>query len=552
MKNRILALFLAVLMLVAVLPVAAVAAPLYEDAGILPTAVNSFWNALPSVAENGTDVVFKNNWTVGRLDLTTGDYELYDEVADSHYKIMGVAEGKYIWTNGGGMYGSGTLAMGDDPAGLWHRDTAGAQFRYTATNNGVLKFSVDKLILHDESADKREVHEFHFQLKVNGKKVWPAEGDYFTYSKPFKELAADGTKEDGTPKYKMDLDMLEDFLSVANFPASIDVKMGDAVDFVVLREDANMIKISPCVQYTELKDTPSVSAKLSVGEGLALNMYVNLDPATTREGAKAGLYYWTKKPESIDVTTARELDAVRVVGSNTQFVYESINAVDMSKELWVLPYTYVEGNAEIFYGQLTLCSVSEYARQLYTAAGTDEETKDYVRELVNYGANAEIFFGTENETLPNHFLSGDEIESEDLTGNDVWAQSNDGTTGANITHASLLLDEKLGFKFVVPAVNGVSTYKLQIATKADFSDATEVNMTKTADGKGYRGIYYLGLSDITTTYYVRVTDGSAFGNTLTYSVESYITRRCDVTKSDEEWYLLTSLLALGYAADALE
>ena len=103
MKNRVLALFLAVLMLVAVFPLASVAAPVYEDDGLLPTAVNGFFASRPYIMEDGTSVAFKNNWTVGRLDLTTGNYELYDEVAEADADLMGVEEGKTVWHYGGDL-----------------------------------------------------------------------------------------------------------------------------------------------------------------------------------------------------------------------------------------------------------------------------------------------------------------------------------------------------------------------------------------------------------------------------------------------------------------
>ena len=104
-------------------------------------------------------------------------------------------------------------------------------------------------------------------------------------------------------------------------------------------------------------------------------------------------------------------------------------------------------------------------------------------------------------------------------------------------------------KFMIAAQDGVSSYTLQVSKDADFSEYESIAMEATASGTEYKAIYYLDNADIETIYYIRVATGdNAYGNVLTYSVESYVCRMAMGNISDSLYYLLQALAVLGTLA----
>lgn len=533
MHKRIFGLFLAVIMLVTALPMAAVAAPTVQPAEGDPKTLNKFSENWPTVDEAKDAVGFTNGWTVGRYNIEKGELELYSHVANAGASILGAEQVSNIWTSGGGMYYGISKTVAIDRGRL---STYIPTVRYTAPTNGEILYTLDMLDAWYNTADTANMT-FEFAIYKNNVKIWPTDADSFT-------MGAKHTYVENSE------DILDEFMKDADLPSGIEVKTGDTIDFRILNTNIIRLRVSPCVKYLRLQDTPEIcGTSVDVSKDLGLQLSVFLDPAASRPGAKPGVMCWTGDGAEPDPATAVRLTEGVSAGNNvTVFTYGGLAAKQMTDKVNFIPYTYVDGDDTLYFGSKITTSLADTVKAEYQVAPAAR--KEALRELVNYGANAQYAFGYNTDDLANSFLSDAEKKSGRKAGTDVWAQSQDGTTGVNITKASLLLDQKVGLKLVAPLKDGVSVYRLEYATSADFSDVKTVDMTKTEDGLAYRGIFYVDFSDVTTTYYIRVSDGTGHGNTLTYSVESYVSRIIHKDIDDPEYMLAHSLLAFAYAAQS--
>lgn len=524
MKNRIISACLACLMLLSLLPMAAFAAPIYvNDHDDLMTQ-NSFFGNLPKADIDNDKVTFKNGWEIGYFDKAKNVFVPFSHVADTRYKIIGAEGVSYIWTNGGGMYNDGCMGLQRDGT-----PTRPYTVRYVAQASGDLEYTIDLFNFWWSGGTERDVNTFDLALYHNGVKIWPTDANWFRY-------------EDETNREVTAHSVLDGFLAEAtDLPLNISVELGDTLDLRIGCVDHNMVQVGPAVKYTSLLDAPKVEG-LEVDMSKDMDCYfgVYLDTENSREGAKVGVNYWLTDADDFSIESAQALELVAVNGDYTTFRYDGFTVKQMTDKIWVQPYTTVDGSDKVHYGAVAEMSIAAAIEEAYSDE-TDEDMKEILRAFVNLGANAQYAFGYNDSDLANAFLDADLQNPSENFGNDVWAQNANGTTGVKITLASLVLDNQIGMKFVAPKVAGVSEYKLQVSKNADFSDAVTVDMTATEDDLGYRGIYYVNFNEMSDTFYIRVASGNAYGDTLTYSVESYVSRISMEPIRDDEYLLAAAI-----------
>lgn len=505
MKNKLLAFVLSLVFVASVIPMAAVATPLYVQDHKDYMTQNSFFDNLPIVDEEKNTVTFQNGWEIGYYDINKKEFHAFSNVVDKQYKMIAAEGVTYVWTGGGGMYyNNGTIAI--------DRGNATTKFntvRYTAPTGGKIAYTLATFNLFRNGGTGTFANTFNFSLYQNGKKIWPKDADYFVY-----ENTTDAT---GTTK-----DVVADFVAKADFPLEIEVEAGDVIDFRVGYVNQHTVQIGPAVTYTALMDAPAVEgAHIDFSKSMGCYIDVTLDVEKSRKGAKLGALCWTEERAEYDPDDAIDLASVSSEEGKATFVYSGLSIKQMTDTLFIQPYTKVEGNDAIHYGQVYPVSVGACLQDAYENS-TDAAEKKALSAFVNMGASAQQAFSYRTDSPANSFLNEDARFPSGRFGTDRMAQSNDGTTGVNITKASLVLDNRIGLKLTAPRVSGVSEYVLEVATRADFSDAKEIVMT--ADGTVCFGIYYMDFDALDATVYARVKSNGAYGNTLTYSVESYIAR----------------------------
>ncbi len=471
--------------------------------------------------------VFADNWTIGRYNTKTGAYDLFTDGNGEHIWASGAGD---MWgETGGGFYlNTGKIAFSACTA----EETYVNQIQHTVAYNGTVDLDFTKLIARREVNAGDVVNYIAYNLAIykNGVKIWPADSDWFVYQSPEKYTAA-----------AADIDILATVREEGGLPFSVDVNMGDTIEFRIQQgnNESWMFYSEPCVTYKTLDETPVVaSTSVTVGQSdLGLNAFVQLIAA--RENSVAGLLYWTEAQTEYDPATGTDMGTGTVEDTVTKFTYRGLSAKQMGDILYVMPYATVAGEDPI-YGAVTEISVRQYVEN--ARGKVDAETDAFLVALLNYGAEAQKYFNYNRDNLANDFFTDDEktITVSDLA-TSVYAQSGEINM---IKTVSLICDNRLGFKFMIDAVEGATEYVLEYADNADFTDSTTIDMTATESGTEYKGIVYINNSEILDTIYVRaVVDGEA-GATLTYSVGTYVNRMQD-NAGDALFYLMHAILTFG-------
>jgi hypothetical protein len=390
------------------------------------------------------------------------------------------------------------------------------EINYTASYNGTIEFGLDQMILEREGGSGEDYIAYDFAVFKNGEKIWPVDEEWFHVSSPEKCATGAGT-----------YDALADFYA-NGFPLSIEVEKEDVISLRTQQSNSItwMLHPKPTVNYTELAETPmAAKADITISEDLGFNFYVCV--VNAREDVEVGLEYWTAKPSELLLQkggTPLE-GAFDEASGFYKFTYDGITAKKMADSIYVRPYSYV--GEDVIYGGLAEFSVQKYAE---TAFGQSEELDKLLGALLTYGAQTQVLFNYRSDTdrLANKNVP-DALRPGTFTGNlnNVYAQGE----GENpITGASLLLNNRLGLKFVVDDVEGAASYVLEYATTEDFADAKTVEMVATKTEPQHKASFDISFAELGQTFYVRaVIDGEA-GATLTYSFETYFDRvqyECD-------------------------
>lgn len=124
-----------------------------------------------------------------------------------------------------------------------------------------------------------------------------------------------------------------------------------------------------------------------------------------------------------------------------------------------------------------------------------------------------------------------------------------------LASASLLLNNTVDVKFVAVTNKDITNYRLQVASDADFSDATELGFAKCKKGRQEVPYTYKVILDGIApdawddVIYVRVVDkvngNAVVSQTVRYSAAIYYARKGDSANA-----LLTAMMAVNEAAAA--
>ena len=270
-------------------------------------------------------------------------------------------------------------------------------------------------------------------------------------------------------------------------------------------------------------ETEIAGQQLSLGDDLTMHFFVNVEEQYTST--------------AVVTVTAGGTTATYNIGSMTASekgydCYIALGAPQMTEEIQV---TVTAGETQLL--QQGGYSIQKYAHYLlegnYTA-----ETKALAKELLNYGAKAQLYFDYNTEDLAN---AGYEITTEAAISSEAPAISiSDKLNGISYHGSSMVFESKIAVRHYFYAPSGVNGY------------------TFTVDGKAYtpvlkNGYYYIEVTGINpdqmdTEMAVSVTkDGGAL--TFGYSPMAYIIRMYN--KESSGTALKDMLLAAnGYFAAA--
>lgn len=270
MKQRILSLFLAVLMVVSavpmlLIPVVAVGARDSFTTSMEPVGEN--WPQL--VTDNGTtyDIAFVGNWSAGVL--TAGVYSEMNQVNENQYLTVNGSQwnddGVFIFqkTGRGALLGASSLDWpGDEATGNLagtgpgayyselnnYRNKSALAYTYTSPYEGLVDLSIIGIAMDNETNKEKpldkengEMYQAYFAVFLNDTMIWPVAGGDATDPANFELYPQAAMGEDGSDTI---IDTIE-----ADALKNVPVKCGDRIHFVAARYNARYTKFTPSVTF---------------------------------------------------------------------------------------------------------------------------------------------------------------------------------------------------------------------------------------------------------------------------------------------------------------
>ncbi|MBQ8350927.1 MAG: right-handed parallel beta-helix repeat-containing protein [Clostridia bacterium] len=275
----------------------------------------------------------------------------------------------------------------------------------------------------------------------------------------------------------------------------------------------------------------AVSASLA-GD-ISLHLYAYFSEDMLADAEEYGVLIFPEGESSYTYNEAYALSNGVLDADSGEYRYTitGIAAKEMTDLVYARPYVQTANGYR--YGELRTASVRSYAESLhssYKGSVTDEGRALYTLScaMLNYGAEAQTYFGYKQNDLANTGL--DENEKQIKTGEytDITTLSGTSTMEGIAFHgASLILDDLPAIRVYVATMSGisVSNVTVEVSMNEDFSSKTSLPLQWSEE----KSAYYVTLNGIPaarmrTPLYFRITDGTGVSQTLTYSAESYAAR----------------------------
>ena len=252
--------------------------------------------------------------------------------------------------------------------------------------------------------------------------------------------------------------------------------------------------------------------QLMLGDDLCMHFYTKMEGSV--DNAKAAIYVDGKETASYDI-------AGMTAGENGYDLFVHLGAPQMTDEIKLVVN---DGQNDIL---TDVYSVREYAIYLLENNYSDE-TKALVKELLNYGAKAQLYFSHKTGTLAN---AGYEIETNAVTDAAAEVVVDGSVKGISYYGSSMVFRSQIAIRYYFSAPDGMDGYTVKVNGTA--RDAVQKN-----------GLYYVEINgimpdDMGEEMTVEATDGT---DTLsfTYSPKAYIARMYNKDTSSDA---LKALLA---------
>lgn len=203
--------------------------------------------------------------------------------------------------------------------------------------------------------------------------------------------------------------------------------------------------------------------QLMLGDDLTMHFYVKTEAANATAVIAVG-----------GVERASYSLAELTAGENGYDLSVDLAAAEMTEDIGL---TVNDGTGDIL---TKTYSVQEYAHYLLENNYTDE-TKALAKEMLNYGAKAQLYFGHKTGDLAN---AGYEMETEaEIPAEAPALEVSDSLSGMSFYGASMVFRSKIAVRFYFNAENGVDGYTFAVEGKT-FTDGEK------------NGNYYIEIADI--------------------------------------------------------
>jgi hypothetical protein len=371
--------------------------------------------------------------------------------------------------------------------------------------------------------------------------------------------------------------------SLVSTVKDVPVQKGDTIMYVAASASAKtkFINVQPNLIYTDITSfmtkTTTEKYDMEMDEasivvdgkiGLQFNAYATVD--TYRDATSADVYLW-------DATVTGEKTLANATAKipmavNNQFAYTAVYNTFTPKEMadtFTAQVVVLKGEETICQSEPKTFSVADAAQAQYDAS-YDQDEKDLMVAVMNYGAYAQKYFKYNTENLANkalpEFLTTIDIEKyqyfSKFDGQMVGAATL--LTYSELDAFSLYLEDTISIRLYInidPYEKAVAEdMYVQFGGEDDYADNNNGVRLPVDRETGAALIENITLNDLSEVYYLRfvsverTTTGTGtsrvyryLGYTWTYSVESFAARMMDSTEANLP-ELLCALMELGKLA----
>lgn len=200
---------------------------------------SAFLSHLPQYESTGASVTWQGGWQVGTFRTAASTFTPFTVMNDDGI----LSTNGTVWGAGGGLYitnNQGQIAL----SACMPEDGLVNEIRYTAQHSGRAVLSYDQLDCKCEGATTADYIAFSFSVYLNGERLWPTDGEWFTY------------QSDATYTSNATLSALT-AVQQNGLPLTVALDEGDVVSFRTRQANANtqMLHANPTVTYTLIEHT---------------------------------------------------------------------------------------------------------------------------------------------------------------------------------------------------------------------------------------------------------------------------------------------------------
>ena len=510
----------------------------------------SFQDNVPTYDEESKTVIYHGGWEVGAYDKYGETFMPYSDYIAKNKLLCHYGN---AWNQWGGFYATSdarfAMSTGTIPSGsFW------SQIQYTTPMTGTIAIDLKELAgWEDPSSSKAAaaaVQPLSFKIAIykNNEKIWPAGNGWATV-----------TKDGG---FGVDLlDLLQAQYPDA-FPLKVNVNTGDIIEFRAENQNdtSYMLAMNPSIVYTTLNEAPTVTATaVTVKETFTLNVYTHLNASRT-DYVASGLKYWTSladaenkagnyKALSAAYTQDNTAEGAALSDVTAMYSIKGISAWELNKSYYVRTWVqYADGTVKD--GDVVEVSVIGYAQNAINKTDIDSSLNRIATALLQYTIAIEEYRGNDcGLTMPDKLPVMPVIIPENAYNLTTLEGGKVTMLGANLVLGETI-DLVIDFTTTLSKDRAEKLVVL-MDDNASFLTPQELKAVEVEDGI-YRVTVKIRTVDFSKPFYFKVMDhrGDVQSGVLTYSVESYVARKCEQEPENAKLIaLLNSMLVLCKTAN---
>ena len=297
-----------------------------------------------------------------------------------------------------------------------------------------------------------------------------------------------------------------------------------------------------------------VNKRLTIGNDLTMTYLVTLSNCTD---ARVKFQFYNDDIKGY--TEVMVENGTKEADGRFAFDFTGINPQRMTDTLKATVYATDVSGGTIEY-QVDDYSVAQYCINTLKKSTTTDSVKKLIGNLVAYGAAAQVYKNYREDNLVSSIVTG--VESTDYVATELskvtsYGNITKGTAGINIVSKTLVLSNTFAVRVYFTLDEGIDIGNVRFKVTANNKVNEVDSFQKDSKGRWYFDYAKLNAtqldSKVTFESFVVGTEGDTAGDTLEYSVNTYLAKmmpQCD--KSSDLYKFMAELFNYGCACKEFE